>query len=258
MTTIIIIAVVAAAASLLTFFSGFGLGTILTPVMIIFFPVEVAIALTGIVHLLNNFFKISLVCKKINWKVGMRFGATAIVGAFVGAGLLLLFSKSEALYTYNIGSKLFSITTVKLAISLLMIVFALFEIIPSLQKIQFNKNKLYVGGLISGFFGGLSGNQGALRSMFLLRCGLAKEEFIATGILIACLVDLTRLSVYFSRLSSIHIMDNFTLLVTAILSAFSGAYIGSRLLKKVTFNFVQLTVTVMIVLLAIGLGTGLL
>jgi acyl-CoA reductase-like NAD-dependent aldehyde dehydrogenase len=41
---------------------------------------------------------------------------------------------------------------------------------------------LPVGGLLSGFFGGLSGHQGALRSVFLLRAGLTKESFIATGV----------------------------------------------------------------------------
>jgi len=137
-------------------------------------------------------------------------------------------------------------------------VFALFEAVPALQKIQFNENKLYAGGLISGFFGGLSGNQGALRSMFLLRCGLTKESFIATGVLIACVVDLTRLSVYFSRLSSVNIQDNLTVLISAIASAFAGAYIGSKLLKKITLDFVKWTVTVMVILLALGLGTGLL
>ncbi len=136
--------------------------------------------------------------------------------------------------------------------------FALFETVPALKKIQFDENKLYAGGLISGFFGGLSGNQGALRSMFLLRCGLTKESFIATGIFIACVVDLTRLSVYFSRLSNINIQDNLKILLAAIGSAFAGAYIGSKLLKKITIDFVQWIVTVMITLLAIGLGTGLL
>ncbi|MHB8259583.1 MAG: hypothetical protein ACYDCN_05425 [Bacteroidia bacterium] len=62
---LVIISTVALVASLLTFFSGFGLGTILTPVFVLFFPVEVAIALTGIVHLLNNFFKIALVGSKL-------------------------------------------------------------------------------------------------------------------------------------------------------------------------------------------------
>lgn len=61
---IFIISMAAFFTAILTFFSGFGLGTILTPVFAIFFPIEVAIALTGVVHLSNNLFKIALVGKK--------------------------------------------------------------------------------------------------------------------------------------------------------------------------------------------------
>lgn len=46
---------------------------------------------------------------------------------------------------------------------------------------MFPPHWLPLGGLLSGFFGGLSGNQGALRSAFLLKAGLSKEAFIATG-----------------------------------------------------------------------------
>ncbi len=252
-----VIIITAFTASLLTFFSGFGLGTILTPVLILFFPVEVAIALTGIVHLLNNFFKIGLVGRQIDWKVGLKFGVAAIFGAFIGAWLLAILSGDAVLYNYSIGTKAFSITAIKLVVAFLMIAFVLFESVSVLQKIQFGANKLVVGGLTSGFFGGLSGNQGALRSMFLLRCGLKKGSFIATGILIACLVDVTRLSVYFSRLTNINIQDNLPVLMSAILSAFAGAYLGSKLLKKITLDFVQKVVSVMIIALALGLGLGL-
>ena len=47
---VVIISLVAFLAAILTFFSGFGLGTILTPIMMIYFPVEIAVAFTGIVH----------------------------------------------------------------------------------------------------------------------------------------------------------------------------------------------------------------
>jgi len=88
--------------------------------------------------------------------------------------------------------------------------------------------------------------------------GLTKEGFIATGIMIACIVDITRLSVYFSRLSVINLSENILVLISAVLSAFWGVYIGSKLLKKITLKFVQYTVAVMILTLAIGLGVGLL
>ena len=86
---IIIISVAAFLIAILTFFSGFGLGTILTPVFMIFFPVDLAIALTGVVHFFNNIFKLFLVGKKADKRVVLRFGIPAVIAAFAGAWLLL-------------------------------------------------------------------------------------------------------------------------------------------------------------------------
>jgi uncharacterized membrane protein YfcA len=252
----IIIAFVAAFASLLTFFSGFGLGTILTPAFMLFFDIEVAIALTGIVHLLNNLFKMGLVGLKADWEVVLRFGGPAVLGAFAGAAILLQFSVSETLFSYHLAGHEFQILPIKLLVAFLMAFFALFEIIPCLKRMEFNKNKLVLGGLISGFFGGLSGHQGALRSAFLIRYGLSKEVFVATGIIIACFIDITRLGLYFNRMESVNIRENLPILFTAVASAFLGAYFGQKLLKKVTLEFVQWTVAIMIILLSLLLGMG--
>lgn len=252
----VVIGFVAAFASLLTFFSGFGLGTILTPAFMLFFPIEVAIALTGIVHLLNNLFKMGLVGLKANWQVVLRFGGPAIIGAYFGALLLLNYSDSTPLYTYRMFNNTFEVHAINLIVASLMAFFALFEIVPSLKKMQFDKNKLIFGGIISGFFGGLSGHQGALRSAFLIRYGLPKEVFIATGIVIASFIDVTRLGLYFSRMNSIEVEVNLPILSTAVLSAFLGAYFGRMLLKKVTLDFVQWTVAIMILILAALLAVG--
>jgi len=104
----------------------------------------------------------------------------------------------------------------------------------------------------------LSGNQGALRSAFLIRYKLPKEVFIATGVLIACFIDVTRLSVYYRNSANLRIEENLPLLVSAVLSAFVGAYFGSKLLKKVTLNFVQKIASVMIISIAVLLGMGIL
>ncbi len=71
------IPLVAALASLLTFFSGFGLGTLLTPIFAIFFPVELAIGLTAIVHFLNGLFKLSLVGRYADKAILFKFGRNA-------------------------------------------------------------------------------------------------------------------------------------------------------------------------------------
>jgi len=253
----LILALTAFGASLLTFFSGFGLGTLLLPAFTIFFPVELAIALTGIVHFLNNLFKIALVGRYTNKPVLLRFGITSVLGALIGALVLMQLANTEPIIVYYLGTHLCSVTWIKLTIAVAMIFFAVVEIVPGLVKMQFAQDKLPLGGLISGFFGGLSGHQGALRSAFLVKCNLTKESFIATGVMIACFVDITRLSVYSRSYFVAGITDHLPLLGVSVAAAFVGALLGSKLLKKVTLSAVQKMVTVMIFVLAIVLGSGL-
>jgi len=253
----VIIVIAAFLTAILTFFSGFGLGTILAPVFAIFFPIDVAIALTGVVHFTNNLFKIFLVGRNTDKAVLLRFGIPAILASFLGAWLLLKITDLPTIYDYQMFGKIFEVTPVKLIIAVILITFALLEIIPKVQKIQFGKEKLILGGVLSGFFGGLTGIQGAIRSAFLIKSGLSKEAYIATGVVIACLIDFTRLSVYASRFSAANMHENITLLISATLAAITGAYIGSKLLKKITLRFIQVLVAVMLILISIALGAGL-
>ncbi len=253
---IVIISLAAFFTAILTFFSGFGLGTILAPVFAIFFPIDIAIALTGVVHFSNNLFKIALVGKNTNKPVLLKFGIPAILASFIGAWLLLRITVLPSLFKYQIWGKEFEITPVKLIIAILLIIFSIIEIAPSVQKIQFDRNKLVVGGILSGFFGGLTGIQGAIRSAFLIKSGLSKEAYIATGVVVACLVDFTRLSVYASRFTASNLHENLTLLISATLAAVTGAFIGSRLLKKITLRFIQVLVAIMLLLISFALGLG--
>lgn len=257
MDQILILCIAALVTSLLTFFTGFGLGTILTPVFAIFFPVEIAIALTGIVHFLNNLFKLTLVGRQADKDIVLRFGLPAFFAALLGAYVLLQITDWKPLHTYSIGTTEFTITPVKLIVAALLIFFALMEAIPRFRNFQFGKDKLVMGGILSGFFGGLSGNQGALRSAFLIKTGLSKESFIATGVVIACIVDFSRLGVYMTKFSKSGLQDNLTLVMAATLSAFAGAFAGSKLLKKVTLSVVQTLVTVLLIALSLALGMGL-
>jgi uncharacterized membrane protein YfcA len=253
---IIIISLVAFFTAILTFFSGFGLGTILAPVFAIFFPVDVAIALTGVVHFSNNLFKIALVGRNIDKPILIRFGIPAIFAAFLGAWVLLRMTALPSLYEYQFWGREFAITPVKLAIAVVLIIFSILEILPSIQKIQFSRNKLVWGGILSGFFGGLAGIQGAIRSAFLIKSGLTKEAYIATGVAIAVLVDISRLSVYAIKFEAAGLHQNIGLLVSATMAAITGAFIGNKLLKKVTLRSIQVLVAIMLIFISIALGMG--
>jgi len=253
----VVIAIASFLISGLTLFSGFGLGTLLLPFFALFFPLDMAIALTAIVHLLNNLFKLVLLGRKADRAVVLRFGIPAVIASFAGAKGLLWLSDMNPLFHYALGGRAFSVMPLKVVISLLMIVFALFEIVPRLARLYFDRRYLVLGGILSGFFGGLSGHQGALRSAFLLRAGLSPEGFIATGVVIACLVDFARVPVYTLHFSAADLRTSGLLLVVAVLAAFLGAFIGNRLVKKVTMRYVQIVVAVMLFAIAIGLGAGL-
>ena len=256
----LIVCLAALIASGLTLFSGFGLGTILTPVFALFFPVPAAVAMTAIVHLANNLFKISLVGRDADWRVVARFGLPAALAAIAGASLLALFAELPALARYELAGQPHEITPVKAAIGLLIAGFALLELWPRFANLSFPPRWLPVGGLLSGFFGGLSGNQGALRSAFLIKAGLSKQAYVGTGAACTVLVDAVRLTVYGAAFQAggwqVLQGENGGLVLAATLAAFAGAYVGKRLLRKVTLRFVELTVAGMMVLIGAGLASG--
>ena len=249
---LLLVLVVSTGASLLTLFSGFGLGTLLLPVFALLFPVEVAVAMTAVVHALNNGVKLGLLARWTDLHVLVRFGPAALVGAFAGAWLLGQLSGSEPLYQglrRPVGPTAFTI-------ALLMLLFALTELSPRLSAISAPRRWLVPGGLVSGFFGGLSGHQGALRTMFLLRSGMTKEAFIATGVAVAVLVDLTRIPVYLHDLPA-GIWDAWPVLLTGTMGALGGAVRGRHLLPKVTYRAVRLLVGLLMVGVAVTLLLGL-
>jgi len=257
----LVVCLVAVLVSALTLFSGFGLGTVLMPAFALFFPVPVAVAATAVVHLANNIFKVFLVGRKADRGVVASFAIPGAIAAFIGAALLTFFAHLSPLYAYRLGGQAHEVTVVKLVIGALIIGFAFFELLPRFRLLAFNRKYLPWGGFVSGFFGGLSGNQGALRSAFLLKAGLGKEAFIGTGTVSAIIVDIARMLVYglsfytskFADLGSI-----WTLVLAASLAAFLGAFVGTRLVKTITLGTIQNLVGIMLVIIGLGIGTGLL
>lgn len=255
-----LIGVVALLTSGLTLFSGFGLGTVLMPVFALFFPVPLAIAATAIVHFANNIFKFGLMAKQANWRVVARFSVTAAIAAMAGAGLLNLFDTIPVVASYTLGGSAFEITMIKAVIGTLIMVFALLELWPRFQALAFPPRWLPLGGALSGFFGGLSGNQGALRSAFLLKIGLSKEAFVATGVVSAVIVDAARLVIYGIGFMAGHLAQSQEILAPVVVGtvcAFIGSFVGKRVLQKVTLRTVQIVVAVAMLLIGAGLAAGL-
>lgn len=258
----IIISVAALLTSSLALFSGFGLGTILVPTFALFFPIPVAVAAAAVVHLANNVFKMFLVGREADWGVVLRFALPAALAAIAGAFLLNLLSGVPSIISYQIGERIQEITLVKVAIGILIMAFALFDLVPRLQRLSFRRKYLPLGGSLSGFVGGLSGSQGALRSAFLAKTGLNTQAFVGTSTVSAFVVDVARLAVYgagfYATRFSIIREDIWIPVLAATLFAFVGSFLASRFVKKVTITAVQYVVGVLLIIVGAGLVSGLL
>lgn len=254
------IAVAAAVASALTLFSGFGLGTILLPVFALFLPVPLAVAATGVVHLLNNLFKGVLLGKSADWPTVLRFGLPAVPAAIAGAWLLARLGETERLFEWSAWGRSFGPTGAGLAVGVLMIVLAALELQRWFNELKAPPSWTPLGGLITGFFGGLTGQQGAFRSIFLLRSGLTAERFIATGVMIAILVDLSRLGAYWASFRGAGLSPEGReglMVAVGTLAAFAGAWLGARHARKVTIKGVRYSVAALMLLIGAALAVGL-
>ncbi len=257
MIELVVISVVALAASALTVFSGFGLGTILLPVFALFFPTPIAVAMTAVVHFGNNLVKLAVFGKLADRTVVRRFGLPALLASFLGARLLVQLSSDAPLARYVLFDRVFDVTPLGVVVGLVIAVFAAWEAIPRVARVGFDPKYLAVGGALSGFFGGLSGNQGALRSAFLVRAGLTKEAFIGTGVVIACLVDAARLVLYGREMNLAVVRERWVLVAAAIVCAAAGVALSRRVLPRVSMTAIRRLVTVMLFVIAALLIAGL-
>lgn len=259
----IVIALVAFFVSGMTLFSGFGLGTLLLPAFALFFPVEVAVGATALVHGANSAFKASLLGKNADRDLVIKFGMPALLAAVPGAALLGLLASMEPLVTYTVGDRIAEVTPVKLTIVVLMLVFGVLELLPSSGGLSFDRSHMVWGGMLSGFFGGLSGHQGALRAAFLAKVAASAQVFVGTTAVIALLVDAMRISTYSviamtasngPAMSS----QDWGLLATAVAAAFGGVMTGRRYLHKVTMRGIQILTGLLLLAIAVAMGSGVL
>lgn len=185
----------------------------------------------------------------------------AIPAAVAGAWLLGKLGSSSPAYVWSAFGREFGPTAAGVTIGGLMIVFAILELQPWFQRLAAPPRLMPLGGIITGFIGGLTGHQGAFRSMFLLRLGLEPSRFIATGVLIAVLIDLSRFPTYAASFGADGLgLDGrgWALVGFGTLCAFAGAFLGVRYLKKATIGAVRAIVATLMLLIGAALVTGVL
>lgn len=247
----------------MTVFSGFGLGSLLVATFVIFFPVEVAVSATAVVHLVHNLLKLGIFHRHAIPRIVVRFGVPAVGAAFVGALLLTRLSEGDPLLTWQAGRRLAEITPLNLVMGGLIAAFALLDLSPRFKKTEIGERWLPLGGVLSGFFGGLSGHQGAFRAAFLSRMDFEPKSYVGTQAVLAIMVDVARLLVYGVALYSGHMAmvagrHQWTAVAVAIVCAAAGVLVGWRFLHKTTFAVLRTVIAILLLAVGAGLLVGLL
>jgi uncharacterized membrane protein YfcA len=257
--TTLLLALFAACVALLTLFSGFGLGTLLMPAFALFLPVDAAVAATAVVHAANNLFKAGLLAGEVDRGVVLRFGLPAVAASFVGAFALTSLAGQASLHDWDFLGRSAHVTPAKLVMGLLILAFALFELVPRLRGLRAPARWLPIGGMLSGFFGGLSGHQGALRAIFLAPLEMTPARFAGTQAIIALCVDGARLIVYgaaFRLASEDGAALPWPLIATVTCAAFAGSFIGKKLLTKITLTGLHRVIGALLLVVGVALALG--
>lgn len=207
-------------ASLITLFTGFGVGTVILPVFALFFDVKIAVLLAAVIHGVNNGVKLLLYGRSIRWQVIRRFGAVSLIGAAAGSWAQMLLNSAW----------------LKSSVGLFLIAYATWSLLPARKALRLPPGIDMAGGFFSGLLGGLIGNQGALRSLYLLEYGLDKKELIASAALLALIVDATRIPLYLYAQQEL-LQAQIPLLTLVVVAAVSGTLIGGRVLPHISYDW---------------------
>jgi uncharacterized membrane protein YfcA len=214
--------------------TGFGIGSILTPLLALRVGTKLAVAAIAIPHFMATALRFWTLRRQIDKRVLLSFGMMSALGGLVGA---LLHNQLRG-----------SILT---AVFGCLLVFAGFMGSAGFsEKLRFGKFSAWVAGGLSGIFGGLVGNQGGIRAAAMLSFELSREGFVATSTAIGIIVDVARLPVYL--VSEWRDLEGVaSLIAVAAIGVMMGTVFGTRLLRRIPEKFFRRLVSASILLLGL-------
>ena len=222
--------------------AGFGIGSLLTPVLALQVDVRLAVAVVSIPHMAGTAFRFWLLGSRIDRRVLWNFGLMSAAGGLLGA-LVQARTTPPVLMTIFGALLLFS---------------AVAELSGLARRMRFDGPVAWVAGGASGLLGGLVGNQGGIRSAALLGVDLPKHAFVATATGVALMVDAARVPVYLWQQYG-RIMDSGAWIAIATLGVVAGTLIGNRMLAWIPERwFRRMVAVVLAVLGAVMLTRGIL
>lgn len=219
--------------------AGFGIGSLLTPAIATSTGAKLAVAAVSIPHAIGTAVRFWRLRTEVDWKIVRSFGVTSAAGGITGA----------LLNTYSTGRAL------EIVFGALLILAGLSQVTGFARRWRLRGRLAWIGGAVSGFFGGLVGNQGGIRTAAMLGFDVDKRRFVATTTVVALLIDGTRVPIYlaveWSALARL-----WPLIALAVVGVILGTVFGEKLLARVPEFRFRAVVGALLLLLGFSFLTG--
>jgi uncharacterized membrane protein YfcA len=233
---IILLTALVFVASVIGTTTGFGLSTVMIPVVLLFYPLSQTLVFVGIIHLFGNLWKLVLFRRGIRWKLILTFGIPGIAASFLGA-----------LLAFEVGAGLLS-----RILAGFMIIYVVYLFAKPSFKIKQGPGSAITGGAFSGFLAGIFGMGGAVRGLFLSAFDLPKAVYIATAGTIALFIDTTRVTTYFLKGAQLEPSILWGMLIF-IPASFLGAKVAKLVVEKIPQKYFRPVIAVFLFLVALKL-----
>lgn len=221
---IIYIALLSLIAGCFGTLTGFGMATIMVPVLLLFYPLPETLLLSGIVHWFGNVWKVGFFWSGLRWKLILAFGIPG-----------LLFTLLGALLVYDIPK---DVLAPLLGVSLMC--YTAFVYLNQSFILPARTSTSVLGGAFSGFMCGIFGVGGVIRAAFLSAFNLPKSVYLATLGCIGLIIDSGRIIAYLTQGTTITSLPLWSL-VCFVVASFVGAWIAKRVIDHIPqqqFRFV--------------------
>ncbi len=233
---LVLILIVIAVASGIGTLTGFGLSTVMIPVMVLFYPMPETLLFVGAIHWFNDIWKLLLFREGIRWRLILSFGIPGIVATILAAHLL------------------FSISSTVLAriLGVFLIAYVGFLLTRSAFRVRQSTTTAAIGGALSGFSAGIFGMGGAIRALFLSAFDLPKAVYLATAGAIAIAIDTPRLATYVregARLEPLLLWG----MILFVPASFLGANLGKRLVDRIPERHFRKVIAVFLFIIGLKL-----
>lgn len=216
--------------------SGFGIGSLLTPILALHVDTRLAIAAVSVPHLIGTAQRFWTMRRDIDRSLLVEFGLPSAAGGLAGA-----------LMHGAINSRGLTIV-----FGFLLLFTALAELTGWVRRVRWGRSFGWIAGAVSGFLGGLVGNQGSIRTAGLLAFRVSPTAFVATATTVALIVDGARMPVYLATQGS-EIVSLWPILSVATAGVIVGTAIGIRILPRLHSDTFRRSVAILLATLGFAM-----